>query len=85
VSTWGIGGHFAASGWSARAHATAVAEKRRIVEQTLAAGGGGTCGVMKRDGGFATQDAAKTAGREDLTNEKSRQPDRANLGTIMVG
>ena len=42
--------------------------------------------VLKRDGGFATQDAAKTAGREDAKKiKKSRQPDRPDVGTIMVG
>ncbi len=33
--------------------------------------------VVKRDGGFATQDSAKTAGREDAKRMKnSRQPDK---------
>jgi hypothetical protein len=33
--------------------------------------------VLKRDGGFPTQDAAKIAGREDVRKMKnSRQPDR---------
>jgi len=42
--------------------------------------------VLKRDGGFATQDAAKTAGREDAKRIKnSRQPDRPKVGNIMVG
>jgi hypothetical protein len=42
--------------------------------------------VLKRDGGFATQDAAKTAGREDAKRMKnSRQPDRPHVGTILVG
>jgi len=42
--------------------------------------------VLKRDGGFATQDAAKTAGREDAKKMKnSRQPDRPDVGRIMVG
>lgn len=42
--------------------------------------------VLKRDGGFATQDAAKTAGREDAKKMKnSRQPDRPKVGNIMVG
>jgi hypothetical protein len=45
-----------------------------------------TNAVLKRDGGFATQDAAKTAGREDAKKMKnSRQPDRPDLGRIMVG
>ena len=42
--------------------------------------------VPKRDGGFATQDAAKTAGREDAKKMKNlRQPDRPDVGRIMVG
>ncbi len=42
--------------------------------------------VLKRDGGFATQDAAKIAGREvakKMTN--LRQPDGPDVGRIMVG
>ena len=42
--------------------------------------------VLKRDGGFATQDAAKIAGREDARKMKNmRQPDRPDVGRIMVG
>jgi hypothetical protein len=42
--------------------------------------------VLKRDGGFATQDAAKTAGREDAKKMRNvRQPDRPDVGRIMVG
>jgi len=42
--------------------------------------------VLKRDGGFATQDAAKTAGREDAKKMKnSRQPHRPDVGALMVG
>jgi hypothetical protein len=42
--------------------------------------------ILKRDGGFATQDAAKIAGREDGKKIKnSRQPDRPEVGRIMVG
>ena len=42
--------------------------------------------VLKRDGGFATQDAAKIAGREDAKRMKSlRQPDRPGVGCILVG
>jgi len=42
--------------------------------------------VLKRDGGFSTQDAAKIAGREDAKKMKnSRQPDRPDVGTILVG
>lgn len=42
--------------------------------------------VLKRDGGFATQDAAKIAGREDAKRMKNmRQPDRPDVGRILVG
>jgi len=55
--------------------------------------------VLKRDGSFATQDGAKNAGREDAKKMKNsllrlkdrdsggqaRQPDRPEVGTIMVG
>jgi hypothetical protein len=42
--------------------------------------------VLKRDGGFATQDAAKIAGREDAKKMKNlRQPNRPDVGRIMVG
>ena len=42
--------------------------------------------VLRRDGGFATQDAAKIAGREDAKKiENSRQPDRTDVERIMVG
>ncbi len=42
--------------------------------------------LLKRDGGFATQDAAKIAGRADAKKIKnSRQPDRPDVGRIMVG
>jgi hypothetical protein len=42
--------------------------------------------VLKRDGGFATQDAAKNAGREDAKKMKNlRQPNRPDVGRIMVG
>ena len=42
--------------------------------------------MLKRDGGFATQDAAKIAGREDAKKIKNpRQPDRPDVGRIMVG
>ncbi len=42
--------------------------------------------VLKRDGGFATQDAAKTAGREDAKKMRNmRQPNRPDVGRIMVG
>jgi hypothetical protein len=42
--------------------------------------------VLKRDGSFATQDAAKMAAREDAKKMKNmRQPDRPDVGRIMVG
>jgi hypothetical protein len=42
--------------------------------------------MLKRDGGFPTQDAAKIAGREDAKKMRdSRQPDRPDVGTILVG
>jgi hypothetical protein len=55
--------------------------------------------LLKRDGGFATVDAAKTAGREDAKKLKNsrlrlknrdfdreaRQPDSPDVGRIMVG
>jgi len=42
--------------------------------------------VLKRDGGFATQDAAKNAGREDAKKIKnSPEAGRTDVGTIMVG
>jgi hypothetical protein len=45
-----------------------------------------TNAVLKRDGGFATQEAAKNAGREDAKKMKnSRQPDGPKIGNIMVG
>jgi len=45
-----------------------------------------TNAVLKRDGGFPTQDAAKIAGREDAKKMKNmRQPDKPDVGTILVG
>ena len=42
--------------------------------------------VLKRNGGFPTQDAAKIAGREDAKKMKNmRQPDRPDVGRILVG
>ena len=42
--------------------------------------------VLKRDGGFASQDAAKMAAREDAKKMRNmRQPDRQDVGTILVG
>jgi hypothetical protein len=45
-----------------------------------------TNAVLRRDGGFATQDAAKIAGREDAKKMINfRQPDRPDVGRITVG
>ena len=42
--------------------------------------------VLKRDGGFASKDAAKMAARDDAKKMKNmRQPDRPDVGRIMVG
>jgi hypothetical protein len=42
--------------------------------------------VLKRNGGFATVDAAKIAAREDAMKMRmSRQSDRPDVGRIMVG
>jgi hypothetical protein len=42
--------------------------------------------LLKRDGGFASQDAARMAGREDAKKMKnSRKPGRPDVGRIMVG
>jgi len=42
--------------------------------------------VLTHHGGFPTQDAAKAAGRADAKKMKnSRQPDRSDVGRIMVG
>ena len=42
--------------------------------------------VLKRDGGFASQDAAKMAAREDAKKMKnSCQADRPDVGRILVG
>jgi hypothetical protein len=42
--------------------------------------------VLKRDGGFASQDAAKMAAREDAKKMKnSRQPNTPDIGRILVG
>ena len=42
--------------------------------------------LLKRDSGFATQDATKIAGREDAKKMKNRrQPDTLDVGRIMVG
>jgi hypothetical protein len=45
-----------------------------------------TIAVLKRDGGFSTQEAAKIAGREEAKKLKSlRQPDKPDGGRILVG
>ena len=42
--------------------------------------------VLKRDGGFPTQDAAKIAGREDAKKLRNmRQPDRPEVGASWWG
>jgi hypothetical protein len=42
--------------------------------------------LLKRDGGFATQDAAKIVGRADAKKIKNpRQPGGPRVGTILVG
>ena len=42
--------------------------------------------LLKRDGGFSTQDAAKIAGREDARKMRNmHQPDRPDVGRILVG
>ena len=42
--------------------------------------------VLKRDGGFASQDAAKMAARDDAKRMRnSRLLDRPDVGRIMVG
>ena len=44
-----------------------------------------TNGVLKRIGGFPTQDAAKIAGREDAKKMKNMRQDRPDVGRIMAG
>jgi hypothetical protein len=41
--------------------------------------------VLKRDGGFATQDAAKAAGREDAKKMKNMRQNRPDGSRILVG
>jgi hypothetical protein len=41
--------------------------------------------VLKRDGGFPTQDAAKVAGREDAKRMRNSRRPRPDVGRIMVG
>jgi hypothetical protein len=42
--------------------------------------------LLKRDDGFASQDAAKMAARDDAKKMKNmRQPERPAVGRIMVG
>jgi hypothetical protein len=42
--------------------------------------------LLKRDGGFASHDAAKMAARDDAKKMKNmRQPEKLDVGRIMVG
>lgn len=42
--------------------------------------------VLKRDGGFASQDAAKMAAREDAKKMRGMRPsERPDVGRILVG
>jgi hypothetical protein len=42
--------------------------------------------VLKRDGGFASQDAAKMAARDDAKKMKNTsKPNRLDVGRILVG
>ena len=41
--------------------------------------------VLKRDGGFASQDAAKMAAREDAKKMRNMRQDRSEVGRILVG
>ena len=42
--------------------------------------------LLKRDGGFASQDAAKMAARDDAKKIKNTsKPNRLDVGRIMVG
>jgi hypothetical protein len=41
--------------------------------------------VLKRDGCFPTQDAAKTAGREDAKRMRKSRQTRPDVGRILVG
>ena len=42
--------------------------------------------VLKRDGGFATREAAATAGREDVREMKAiPKPSRPDVGRLLVG
>jgi hypothetical protein len=42
--------------------------------------------LLKRDGGFTSQDAAKVAARDDAKKMKNmRQPDRPDVGRVLVG
>jgi hypothetical protein len=45
-----------------------------------------TNAVLKRDGGFASQDSAKMAAREDAKRMRnSRLPNKPDVGRILVG
>jgi hypothetical protein len=41
--------------------------------------------VLKRDGGFLTQDAANCRTRRPKKMKTSRQPNRRDVGRVMVG
>jgi len=42
--------------------------------------------ILKRDGGFASQDAAKIAARDDAKKMKNTsKPNRLDVGRILVG
>jgi hypothetical protein len=41
--------------------------------------------VLKRDGGFPTQDAAKIAGRADAKKMRNMRQLRPDVGRILVG
>jgi hypothetical protein len=41
--------------------------------------------LLKRDGGFPTQDAAKIAGRADAKKMRNMRQDRPDVGRILVG
>jgi len=44
-----------------------------------------TNAVLKRDGGYATQDAAKITGREDAKKMRNSRQPSADVGRILVG
>jgi hypothetical protein len=64
----------------------AGAERTSLSRPSAALRAGRFAAEVKRDGGFASQDAAKMAAREDAKTMKNmRQPDRPDVGRIMVG